>query len=255
LIRTLVATLVLLCAWAGVAQADEVFELDNGMVLRGTPVKETGTQVVLKLSGFSDEARITVETARIVHRRPGNRGPGMGPAETTLARATDAPTSGTSDVPRMGTRTWVPPSLEDDTLEEPEVHHEGFFERLRRVALMAMPGDVGTRSALGALFFAALLALVGLGGRLLEIEGLNLPRALVLAGTLGLVVLSDTLYRETLLRADRALWIVPMQAAAWLGLTLALTRCGLGKAVLLLAFLLFSLSVVSFTAGSVLISF
>lgn len=255
MIRALAAALVLLCAWAGTARADEVFELDNGMVLRGTAVKESATEVVVRLNGFADEARVTVETARIVRRRPGNTGRPVGPVGAPLARATDLPHADGVDVPRLGSRTWTPPSLEAEPLEEPGVHREGFFERLRRVALMAMPNDTLTRIMLGTLFFAALLALLGLGGRLLEIEGLNLLRAGALAGALGVMVLSDALYRDILLRADRALWVVPTQAVAWLVLTFGLVRCTPGKAVLLLAFLLFSLAVVSFTAGAVLVAF
>jgi hypothetical protein len=255
LIRALAAALVLLCAWAGTARADEVFELDNGMVLRGTSVRESATEVVVRLSGLSSEARVTVETARIVRRRPGNMGRPAAPTGAPLARATDLPSSGGVDVPSLGARTWTPPTVEAEPLEEPGAHREGFFERLRRVALMAMPNDIATRIALGTLFFAALLALVGLGGRLLEIEGLSLARTGVLAGALGVMVLSDALYRDMLLRADRAPWVVPAQAAVWLALTFGIVRCTVPKAVLLLAFLLFSLAVVSFTAGAVLVAF
>ena len=237
------------------ARADEVFVLDNGMVLRGTATKETDREVVVRLSGFSDEARVTVELARIVSRRAGTAGRGMSATPEARLRPTDGPSGSDTDVPRLEGPAWVRPGLENEPLEEPGVKHEDYFERLRRVALLAMPGDRPTQAVLGLLYFAALLALVGLGSRLLEIEGVNLARASILATVLGVMVLADAIYRDDLLRADRALWMVPSQALAWLGLAFGLLRCDWAKGILLLAFLLFSLSVVAFAAGSVLVSF
>ena len=48
---------------------------------------------------------------------------------------------------------------------------------------------------------------------------------------------------------------VPFYFMSWLALAFATVRCGFGKSVLLLAFLLFSLGVVTFTAGAVLVAF
>lgn len=254
-LAVLLASLVLAALGARAARADEVFVLDNGMVLRGTALKESASEVVVRLSDFAEDARVTVEVARIVSRRAGTAGRPQAVPHEARPRFTDGPTTWDADVPRLDGGTWARPALESEPLEEPSVRHEGFFERLGRVALLAMPGDAPTRAVLLLLYLAALLALVGLGGRLLEIEGLNLPRAATLAAALGAMVLSDALYRDLLLRADRALWIVPCQAAAWLALAFGLLRCDLGKGVLLLAFLLFSLGVVAFAAGAVLVAF
>jgi hypothetical protein len=246
--------LLALFAAAPAARADEVFVLDNGMVLRGTAMSETDKQVVLKLTDFPDDARITVETSRIVNRRPGNIGKPEVPLATAIARATDSPHGDVSSIPRLS-GTWKPTSLEIEPLEDITPPHESFVERLQRVTLMAMPQELAGRLILGGLFFVALLALVGLGGRLLEIEGLNLPRSAVLAAVLGGMVVADTIFRDVLLRADAAIWVVPAQVVAWLGLVFATLHCGFSKSVLLLAFMLFSLAVVTFTAGAVLVAF
>jgi hypothetical protein len=240
---------------ASAARADEVFVLDNGMVLRGTAMNENEKVVVLRLTDFPDDARITVELSRIVTRRPGNVGKPVVPAPSLLSRATDVPYGDPGTVPRLTGPGWNPTHVQLAPLEEAAPQHESFTERLRRVALMAMPEDVLGRSVIAVLFFVALLALVGLGGRLLEIEGLNFLRSAVLAGLLGALILADFFYRDVLLRADAALWVVPAQALSWLALTFALVRCGVGKSVLLLAFMLFSLAVVTFTAGGVLVAF
>jgi hypothetical protein len=228
--------------------------LDNGMVLRGTAMSETKTQVVLRLTDFPDDARITLETSRIVQRRPGNVGKPVTVATTPLLRATDTPHGDVGGVPRLS-GPWKPATVNVEPLEDVTPTHESFVERLRRVALMAMPQELTSRILLGALFFIALLALVGLGGRLLEIEGLNFVRSSLLTLLLGGMVLADVMYRDVLLEADSALWVVPAQVVSWLALVFATVRCGFGKSVLLLAFLLFSLSVVAFTAGAVLVAF
>jgi hypothetical protein len=249
----LVAFLALLVA-ASAARADEVFVLDNGMVLRGTAMSETKSQVVLRLTDFPDDARITVETRRIVQRRPGNVGKPTEVAVRPLLRATDTPHGDVGSVPRLS-GPWKPTSVNVEPLEEVAPTHESFAERLRRVVLLAMPQEFTSRVLLGALFFIALLALVGLGGRLLEIEGLNLLRSTLLTLLLGGMVIADVVYRDVLLQADSALWVVPAQVVSWLALVFATVRCTFGKSVLLLAFLLFSLSVVAFTAGAVLVAF
>lgn len=247
--------LFVLIGAVGLAQAEEVFELENGMVLRGTPARETADEVVIRLTGFPDDARITVATSRIVRRQPGTLGRPPAALRPTTSAYTDAPSPGDDSVPRLSGHAWRAPATHILPLEEPSVHREGFLERLHRVAHLAMPTDMTSRGVLAALFFVALLALIGSGARLLEVEGLSLADAALLAGALGFMVLADTLHADELLRADRALWLVPTQAAVWLALALGTLRCGLGKAVLLLAFLLFSLSVVTFAAGAVLVAF
>jgi hypothetical protein len=260
--RRLLTPALLLAALVGAllfgaapARADEVFVLDNGMVLRGTAMSESKEKVVLRLTDFPDDARITVETNRIVSRRPGTVGKAVLPPPTPMSRATDVPNGDYASVPRLTAPGWKPTQVTLTPLDDPLPQHESFAERLRRVALMAMPEDVVARGVIAVLFFVALLALVGLGGRLLEIEGLNLLRSSLLAGLLGAIILADFFCRDVLLRADSALWVLPAQAVSWLALTFAIVRCGIGKSVLLLAFMLFSLAVVTFTAGGVLVAF
>lgn len=247
--------LLLHLACAAKARAEEVFELENGVVLRGTVARETGTEVVIRLSGFPEDARVTVQAARIVARRAGTLGRPRLPEASTRPAFTDAPSAGDVPLPRFSGRPWSAAAPGLLPLEEPSVQREGFFERLPRVVAMAMPTDGPTRGLLAGLLYGTLLALVLLGGRLLEIEGLNLARAALLSAVLGGLLLADAVFRAALLRADRAPWVVPGQALAWLGVAWTTLRCGAGRAVLLLAFLLFSVGVAGFAAGAVLVAF
>ena len=126
---------------------------------------------------------------------------------------------------------------------------------MARVIVLSTPKDTAGRAILGLLLFGALLSLVALGGRVAEIDTMGASRTVVLALLLGGFLAMDVwLYREVL-RADRAIWIVPLQGFAWLTAALLLTRSGAARAVLLFAFVLFSLAVVMFVAGAILISF
>lgn len=252
---SLAVVLLALLGWVRPACAEEVFVLDNGVVLRGTAMRESGAEVVIRLSGFPEDARVTVETARIVRRHAGSMGVPRLPAGAQVRDYTDAPLAGTDSLPRFAGRPWVAPSASLLPLEEPSVQREGFFQRLGRVVRMATPEDPVTRLVLAALFCIALLALVGLGGRLLEFEDLRVGHAALLAAGLGAIILADVVHAGELLRADRAPWVLPAQALAWVGLAWGALRCGPGRAVLLLAFLLFSLGVVGFAAGAVLVTF
>lgn len=250
-----VVVLLALLGWALPACAEEVFVLENGSVLRGNAVRETPDGLVIRLSGFADDARVTVATSRIVRRYAGTQGIPPGSGGRPEARPTDLVARPADDLPRFEGRPWTPGPTVSGPVEEPSVQREGFFERLQRVVLMAMPRDPDSRSLLVLLLFGALIALVLLGSRLLEIEGASLATSALLASAFGTLLLAFVVYSETLLRADRALWVMPAASASWMALAWGVLRCGFAKVVLLLAFQVFSLGIVAFTAGAVLVAF
>jgi hypothetical protein len=251
---SLAGVLLLTLAASVAARADEVFVLDNGMVLRGTAVGENANGVVIRLTDFVQDARVTVAPARIVKRYDMREGPVRPALAPPMQLATDAPGSTVEAPPSFVARTWDPVALDTAPLEEPSPRNEPFFSRLARLSSMALPVQQGSRILLGCLGLIALLALVLLGGRLLEIEGLGLLRGVAISGVFGLLVLANVLYSDALLRADRALWVLPLEAVSCLFLTCAVLRAGLGRAVLLIGFLCFSLSAVVFAAGAVLMA-
>lgn len=250
------ATLALvLLAQARPARAEEVFVLENGSVLRGTLLRETPDGLVIKLSGFfADDARVTVPASRVVQRYASRQGPPPTVPRAPALAATDGVAGDARDLPYVAGSPWTAPHLTLDPLEEPPPQREGFFERMRRVGLMAMPGDRTSQCVLALLLVGAMTALVLLGARLLEVEGATLTRALLQASAATTLLVALVLYRDTLLRADRALWVLPAAAGAWLTLAWGSLRCSFGKAVMLLAFQAFSLSIVVFTAGAVLVA-
>ena len=138
--------------------------------------------------------------------------------------------------------------------EEPTARQENFFERSQRRAVMAFPRDPGSRAFLACLGLVVLLALVGLGGRMADVEGLTLSRSTLLAFLLGGLVLLNVLWADTLLRADRAPVLVPLQLLAWMGCAAGILRCGFARAFTLLGFVIFAGALVSFTAAVVLVS-
>lgn len=241
--------------WVGTASADEVVVLDNGTVLRGLAVRELGEAVVLRLTDVGGQgARVTIPHSRIVRRFVSvERGPPRQPAEhlPLVWERGDGATSLASEAPLWAGNQPTPADL---PLEEPSAKAEGFFHRLARVAVLSIPRDLPGRVGLGGLFFIALLALVGMGGRLAEIETMGYAKASVLALLLGAMLYADILFHGELLRADRAGWVLPLQGVVWLGGALVVLREGLGRAVLLFAFVLFSLAVVIFTAGAILVT-
>jgi hypothetical protein len=255
-LSSLAVVLLLTCVASRAARADEVFVLDNGMVLRGTALKQTEAGVEIRLADFAEDARVTVEPSRIVRRFTSGTA-GRSTVAPPMSRATDRP--GAIDVPTAATSVpstgFVPSVAPPLPLEEPAPQQESFFARSFRLAVMALPSQPGPRAALTGLVLLALAVLVLLGGGLLEIEGLTMLRATLVASAFGGFLLADLLAADELLRADRAVWVLPVQAGAWSLFTWATVRCTPAKVVLLLAFLAFSLCVLVFTAGAVLLSF
>jgi hypothetical protein len=247
------------CLAVGVASA-EILILDNGTVLKGQVVKEGGSEVVLQLDGFRGEARVTVERRRIVQRLrlesdnprgTASRSLVPEPVETasTGAREVDEPVEETAEAaPR-----WQGPS--EEPASEPPMHREGFFQRLARVAIVGMPQDPVGRATLVVLVLIGLLALIGLGARIAEVETLSFVRAVILSILLGAILGADAVWSQELLRADRAIWVLPLQGIAWSAAAMGILRENAGRVILLFAFVLFSLTVAVFTAGAILVSY
>jgi hypothetical protein len=129
---------------------------------------------------------------------------------------------------------------------------ETFFQRLDRLARMALPADGLRRLALALLAYGVLVLLVVIGGQLLEISRLRLRQALVVAAAFGALLAAFLLRPESLLLAERALWLMPLLAAGYLGISWAVLRAPLRQVVLLFAYLGFSVCVVVFASGAVL---
>ena len=244
--------LVLLACLARPAAAEEVFVLDNGEVLRGWVVREDGDIVQVRLSGFAGEARIKIPAKRIVRRflsverrweRP------QKPDPDDWARTAQHVASVPEVIPHDEELLQRLPA------EEPALKDEGFFRRMARVIVLSIPQDIAGRFILGLLFFGALLSLVVLGARVAEIDTMGAPHAVALALLLSGILAVDVWLYEEVLRADRAIWIVPLQGLAWLAAAWGLTRCGGARAVLLFSFVLFSLAVVLFVTGGILVAF
>jgi cbb3-type cytochrome oxidase subunit 3 len=247
-----VGILLLLASLARPAAAEEVFVLDNGEVLRGWVVREDEEVVHVRLSGFMGEARVQFPAKRIVRRF------------LSVEKSSDRPTTPKpDDWARTAKHVAAVPDvvphernlLHQIPAEEPSLRDEGFFRRMARVIVLSVPRDLPGRSILGLLLFGALLSLVALGGRVAEIDTMGAARAVALALLLGGFLALDVYLYKEVLRADRAIWIVPLQGLAWLTAAWTLTRCGGARAVLLFAFVLFSLAVVLFVSGAILVSF
>jgi hypothetical protein len=126
---------------------------------------------------------------------------------------------------------------------------------MARVTVLALPSDPLAQFIVALLLYVAILALVGMGMRLAEIDSMGLLRngltALVLAGLLA----ADVYFHAELLRADRAILVLPAEGVGWMLSASFLLRCGFARSVLLFAFVLFSLALVVFAAGAILVTF
>ena len=259
------ACLAVLVAARAHAQ-EEVFVLDNGTTFRGEVVRANDEDVEVRLSGFGRNASVTLARARIVTRfvpvdartlpeavrlPDADWAAQSTPPDDREASPTAAAPEPTPDV---GPEEAVPTTTDVPEVE-PALRDEGFFHRLARVAALSLPPSAAGRIALAGLLFVALLMLVMLGCRLAEIENLGLGRSAVLATVLGLFLGADVLLHDPLLRADVATWVLPVQAALWLAVAVPTLRCGLARSILLFAFVMFSLAVLLFTAGAILVTY
>lgn len=248
-------------AWAPPARAEDAFVLDNGAVLRGTVLRENDKEVEFRLEGIGRDGRVTIEKSRIAQRFvtkeaiPATRIPlavpteGAPASEPALARYLPAGAS-------LGAPSLAPALVRDARLpeEEPTAREEDFFQRTARRAIMAIPQGPWMRGLLVAVAILLLLALIEIGGRMVDVDGLSLGKSTSLTLLLGLLVGVDALGSETLLRADRAPVLIIAELFAWVGCAAGILRCGVAAAFQLLAFVLFAGALAALVTGAVLVS-
>ena len=262
---TLLATAVLLAlAGALPAHADdapaqpvvEVFQLENGYAVRGRAIKETEDKIVVRLSGTFEHNTITLRRDEIKDRRV-HADPNLRRIEHIADTDAEAPiqSTGTLAMPRT-TRydrdgnEHVAPVPGD----EPELEREGFGERLVRVTKMAFPDSLEGRLLVGFLALLALSILVGAGARMLGMKSPSLHASTTLGFLLGAFLLADILLHDEMLRADRALWVLPLQVGVWLAIARGLLDAPLSRIVPLFSMVLFASLCLMFLTGSLLVS-
>jgi hypothetical protein len=238
-------------ALAGPARAEEALVLDNGAILQGHVIRETEDALVFRLSGVGTDSRIEIRRDRIVKRfttfDPTRRVAEADPSPELLRPpATESSTSVAPTPAPFPTPLPLP-------AEEPAPYQETFFARLLRLAALAFPRELPARAFLGLLGFVVVLCLVGLGARVADLEGMTLGRNTVLALAFAGLVAANAYWSDRVLRADVASWLIPAQLLAWVALASATVRCGIGRAVLLLAFVVFTGSIVAFASGALLV--
>jgi hypothetical protein len=251
----LLAAVLALAGFAPRASAEEAIVLDNGTVLRGNVVHEDETTILFKLAGVGTDNRLKIErkhvTQRFVTVDPGRWAaltkrsiPGAEPLPEPVDLAPPAEAA-----PPVLAAKPAPPI----PAEEPDVREESFFSRIGRRAALAFPSDTTSRALLATLGVLLLLCLVALGGRMADVRGLTLGKSTGLGLLLGALLAIDVLFAETLLRADHAIVFIPLQLLAWVSCAAMVVRCGFGRAFTLLAFVLFSGALVTFSAGATLV--
>jgi hypothetical protein len=244
--KVLLVAAVLLAA-ALPARAEEALVLDNGAILQGHVVREDARVIEFRLSGVGTDSRVEVRKDRITKRFTT-----VDPTRGTPVLEETAPTP----EPEVPTEPEpIGPTVEAEPLpaEEPAPSEERFFERFFRLAALAFPRDVPSRAFLAVLGVVVILCLVGLGARVADVEEMTLGKNTALALALAAGMAADVVWSETLLRADRAPWVIPAQLLVWVGLAAATLRCGVNRAVLLLAFVVFTGAIVAFAAGALLV--
>ena len=261
--------LPLLCLLAGFllpavpAWAEEVFILENGNVMRGRVVSENEEQIILRLSGFAEENRITIRPSEVVRRflnvdpkRQAKLRAAAQEEEITLAFQPEAPRDG---VPKT---TLIAPDLmalrDRDAAGLPQgdvpMASEDFFSRLQRVSIASTPASLEGRLLLGLLLFVVMTVLVAGGARLLGMRATSLHASSSLGLLLGVFLVSDFLFSDALLRADRTLWVVPLQVVIWLGVARSTLDAPIIRTVPLFALVLFASMCFAFATGSLLVS-
>ncbi len=238
------------------ACAEEVLVLDNGVVLRGHVVRERDGQLTVQLAGFTGDSRVTVDVGRVVNRyRSIDREHAVRLAPPVGAPAAGAPVPGGEALEPVP--VYAPTAPPDDGLlpeEEPPPAAEPFFERLRRVTPLSLPRTPLGLGIMGFLLFVCLGALVTMGARWLDMGLPSLQAAWTLALLFGTFTVADLLLHHELLRADRALWVLLLQAVLWLGVAKALLESPTPRTILLLAFVVFGSLAFVFVTGALLVS-
>lgn len=242
------------------ASADEVFELENGVVIRGYVMRENDDRLTIRLTGFHEPSTVTIERSQI-HKRydagirpaPGTVRAPMG-GGSVVARVRDADAPGPSARERPLTEPAATVESGTTAASEPRMRDEGFLERFIRVVRVAIPDTVHARITVSLLLVLVLLMLISAGARLADLDGVSLANAAVLSILFGAAAAANVLYYEHLMRADRALWLLPLEAIGWIAAARALLGGSFGRAVLLFAFVAVSLVTVVFATGAVLVA-
>jgi hypothetical protein len=238
------------------ARAEEAIVLANGTVLRGNVVHEDDTTILFKLAGVGTDNRLKIERKHVTQRfttvdtAKGSALTRQSIASLASLADPEPPPPAEEPVPPAMASVPAPPPL---PAEEPEVQDESFFSRIARRAALAFPTDATSRALLATLGVLLLLCLVALGGRMADVRGLTLGKSTALGLLLGAFLTIDVLFGETLLRADHAIVFVPLQLLAWVSCAAVIVRCGFARAFTLLAFVLFSGALVTFSAGATLV--
>lgn len=261
-IALLLLCLVLLAAPAAADEPStssslvEVFVLDNGFVVRGRVVREFEDRLVVRLSGLLERNTITLRRSEIRERK-------------THADLAAAPVVRLTDTEAMSGIDYSAPVGQPRTTrydsegvertvslpeDEPELEREGFGARLVRVTRMSFPPSLEGRLLVGFLLLLALSVIVGGGARMLGMKAPTLHASTTLGFLLGVFLLADILLHADMLRADRALWILPLQAGIWCATARALLDAPLSRIVPLLAMVLFASTCFMFLTGSLLVS-
>lgn len=250
--------LLLLLVVVRPVRAEEAVVLDNGTVLRGSVIREDVTTIQLRLSGVGRDNRVTVEKDRIVQRfattvaaTPGTPSTPTDVRKPVVADPAESASHGPVPLVAGLPRVADTPDLPD---EEPSARQESVFERIGRRALLAFPSAPLARAFIAALGVVLLLCLVGLGAKMADIKGLTLANGTVLALLLGVLLTVTALWSDPLLRADLAAVWLPIALLSWTGSAAAILKCRLGRAFVLLAFVLFSGLLTTFSAGVVLLT-
>ncbi len=255
--------LLLLAGLPSVAVAEEVFVLEGGSVVRGTAIREMDDRILVRLSSYYDENTITLRRTEITKRYMLND---AGSPKVEIPSDVDAPTDlvplqGQPGVPHTIVLAQDPARTEAGSDAKPTLpggeralDSEGFFERLKRVGQDAMPPTLEGRLILGFLLLVMLSTLVAGGTRFLGMKAASLQASTTLGFLLGVFLVADTLFHGQLLRADRALWVIPLQGAIWLGVARASLEAPLSRTIPLLALMLFAATAFAFAVGSVLVS-
>lgn len=259
----LLAAVLVLAGLAPTAEAEEVFVLDGGSVVRGTAVRETEDTIVVRLNSYYDENTITLRRVEITKRYVLKGDPDEHPEiDTDVDAPEDAlPLAGRPGVPHtivlardsalVGSG---PTGREQDERRTESLASEGFIERVDRVVNEAMPQALESRMGLGLLLLVVLAAFVAGGTRLLGMKAASLQASTTLGFLLGVFLVADTIWHTELLRADRAIWIIPVQGVIWLGVARSSLEAPISRTIPLLALMLFAATAFAFAVGSVLVS-
>jgi hypothetical protein len=257
-VRPCLLALCLILLASAPAAADEVFTLANDYIVRGRVVRETEDKLVVRLSGLMDDNTITIRRAEIVKRQVQEDPTAERVVRTTDADASDhlgwkAPAAHPRTV-RFAADGRTEVTAEGLSEAEPELEREGFGQRLERVTRMAFPPSLEGRLLVGLLLFLALGAIVAGGARTLGMKSLSLHASSTLGLLLGVFLVGDILLHGELLRADRALWVLPLQAGTWLATARALLDAPLSRTIPLFSMVLFASMCFMFLTGSLLVA-